>query len=355
MSAIFSERFGMAKIKYNRDIHELEANAEKWWPKALEAQVAEVSVIPSLVTTQEQFISILKISGKSPLQVFDVLGASQMSANLFLKHLVVLADYGGEMIKRLGREFAEVFPFDQKSKRHYMQYIMAEKSYRYDFELLPVKGLGNTKLKIDGASIIQEIVMDGLYRDMAMILMYGSTSDVAHLAGLEKCEIGGLLGDEVSITKYVRERYINVSRITTGASANSLGQIAQDYVVEILTQHLPKSFSITRNGKIVLTHYDKNGGMPFDVVVTKGKIKVGVEVTFQVTTNSVIERKAGQAESRKAAMHQDGYWIAYVIDGAGNFQRASAVSTICRFSDCTVAYSADEIAVLAEFIKKKLK
>jgi hypothetical protein len=350
LSAIFSERFGMAKIKYNRDIHELEANAEKWWPKALEAQVAEVSVIPSLVTTQEQFISILKISGKSPLQVFDVLGASQMSANLFLKHLVVLADYGGEMIKRLGREFAEVFPFDQKSKRHYMQYIMAEKSYRYDFELLPVKGLGNTKLKIDGASIIQEIVMDGLYRDMAMILMYGSTSDVAHLAGLEKCEIGGLLGDEVSITKYVRERYINVSRITTGASANSLGQIAQDYVVEILTQHLPKSFSITRNGKIVLTHYDKNGGMPFDVVVTKGKIKVGVEVTFQVTTNSVIERKAGQAESRK-----DGYWIAYVIDGAGNFQRASAVSTICRFSDCTVAYSADEIAVLAEFIKKKLK
>ena len=345
----------MAKIKFNRDIHELEANAEKWWPKALEAQVAEVSVIPNLVATQEQFISILKISGKSPMQIFDVLGASQMSANLFLKHLVVLADYGGEMIKRLGREFAEVFPTDKKTKRHYMQYIMAGKPYRYDFEQLPVKGLGNTKLKIDGAAIVQEIEMDGLYRDMAMILMYGSTSDVAHLAGLEKCEIGSLLGDEVAITKYVRERYINVSRITTGASANSLGQIAQDYVVEILTQHLPKGFSITRNGKIVLTHYDKNGGMPFDVVVTKGKKKVGVEVTFQVTTNSVIERKAGQAESRKVAMHQDGYWIAYVIDGAGNFQRASAVSTICRFSDCTVAYSADEIAVLAKFIEEKLK
>ena len=341
----------MAKIKYNRDIHELEANAEKWWPKALEAQVAEISVIPNLVATQEQFISILKISGKSPLQIFDVLGASQMSANLFLKHLVVLADYGGEMIKRLGREFAEVFPVDQKTKRHYMQYIMAEKSYRYDFQLLPVKGLGNTKLKIDGAAIVQEIEMDGLYQDMAMILMYGSTSDVAHLAGLEKCEIGALLGDEVAITKYVRERYINVSRITTGSSSNSLGQVAQDYVVEILAQHLPESISIKRNGKIVLT----DGGMPFDVVAIKGKKKVGVEVTFQVTTNSVIERKAGQAKSRQAAMHDDGYWIAYVIDGAGNFQRTSAVSTICRFSDCTVAYSADEIAVLAAFIKEKLK
>ena len=345
----------MAKIKYNRDIHELEANAEKWWPKALEAQVAKASVIPILVATQEQFISILKISGKSPLQIFDVLDASQMPANLFLKHLVVLADYGGELIKRLGREFSDVFPLDPKTKRHYMKYIMAEKSYRYDFQMLPVNGLGNTKLKIDGAAIVQEIGMDGLYQDMAMILMYGSTSDVAHLAGMEKCEIGALLGDEAAITKYVRERYINVSRITTGASANSLGQIAQDYVVEVLRQHLPQGISIARNGKIVLTNHDKGGGMPFDVVVTKGNKKVGVEVTFQVTTNSVIERKAGQAKDRQAAMHQDGYWIAYVVDGAGNFQRSSAVSTICRFSDCTIAYSADEIAVLAAFIKEKLK
>lgn len=345
----------MIKIKYNRDIHELEAHAEKWWPKALEKQVAKASVIPILVATQEQFISILKISGKSPLQIFDVLNASQMPANLFLKHLIVLADYGGELIKRLGREFAEVFPLDPKTKRHYMKYIMAEKSYRYDFQQLPVNGLGNTKLKIDGAAIVQEIEMDGLYQDMAMILMYGSTSDSAHLAGLEKCEIGALLGDEIAITKYVRERYISVSRITTGSSSNSLGQVAQDYVVEILRQHLPQGISIIRNGKVALTNYDKVGGMPFDVAVTKGKKKVGVEVTFQVTTNSVIERKAGQAKDRQTAMHQDGYWIAYVIDGAGNFQRSSAVSTICRFSDCTVAYSADEIAVLAAFIKEKLQ
>lgn len=53
-------------------------------------------------------------------------------------------------------------------------------------------------------------------------------------------------------------------------------------------------------------------------------------------------------------MREDGCWIAYVIDGAGNFQRSSAVSTICNFSDCTVAYLEAEIAVLAKFIKEKL-
>jgi hypothetical protein len=94
--------------------------------------------------------------------------------------------------------------------------------------------------------------------------------------------------------------------------------------------------------------------MPFDIVVEKNHKKVGVEVSFQVTTNSVIERKAGQAESRLNLMHEDGHWIAYVMDGAGNFQRSSAVSTICNFSDCTVAYSEAEIAVLAKFIQEKL-
>jgi hypothetical protein len=187
-----------------------------------------------------------------------------------------------------------------------------------------------------------------------MILMHGATADVAHLAALEKCEIGMLLGDADAIDKYVREKYIHVSRITTGASANGLGQIAQTYVLNTLRGMLKKEYKIKRNGSIVLAGYDKGGGMPFDIVVEKNHKKVGVEVSFQVTTNSVIERKAGQAESRLNLMHEDGHWIAYVMDGAGNFQRSSAVSTICNFSDCTVAYSEAEIAVLAKFIQEKL-
>ena len=32
-------------------------------------------------------------------------------------------------------------------------------------------------------------------------------------------------------------------------------------------------------------------------------------------------------------------YVAYIIDGAGNFQRSSAVKTICDNSHCTVSYS----------------
>ena len=341
-------------VKFKRSFEELEKKAIKWWPKELEATVAEASVIPKLLATQEQFISILKLSGNSPEQVFDVLHASAMPVNLFLKHLIILADYGGELIKRLGREFDQVFPTNHVTNRRVMRYIFRTKQQIYDFQSLPVNGLGNTKLHIDGVSIIKTFVLTPLYQDMIMILLHGATSEVAHLASLERCEIGMLLGDSDALDKYVREKYLHVSRITMGANANSLGQIAQTYVYDMLCKNLSNEYKITRNGLVYLSGYDKAGGMPFDVVVEKNGNKIGVEVTFQVTTNSVIERKSGQAENRQNLMHEDGYFIAYVIDGAGNFQRSTAVSTICNFSDCTVAYSESEIAVLASFIKEKM-
>lgn len=340
-------------MKYKRSIEELEREAIKWWPKDLEATVAKASVIPKLLSTQEQFISILKLSGNKPNQVFDVLQASEMPANLFLKHLIILADYGGELIKRLGREFSQVFQVNPQTNRNVMSYVFKGNHEIYEFQKLPISNLGNMSLNIDGVSILENVGITPLYQDMIMILLHGATSDVAHLASLEKCEIGVLLGDEAALEKYVREKYLHVSRITTGANANSLGQIAQTYVYDILKRLLGEEYKVIRNGRIAFDGYDKLDGMPFDVVVEKGEKKIGVEVTFQVTTNSVIERKSGQAENRFNLIHDNGHLIAYVVDGAGNFQRSSAVSTICDFSDCTVAYSESEIAVLARFIQEK--
>ncbi len=95
--------------------------------------------------------------------------------------------------------------------------------------------------------------------------------------------------------------------------------------------------------------------MPFDIVVSRENKSVGIEVSFQVTTNSTIERKSGQAADRHSLMLKAGHKIAYVIDGAGNFQRSSAISTICDHSDCTVAYTTAEFKVLSNWIKSVLK
>jgi hypothetical protein len=341
-------------MKYKKTLADLEKVAIKWWPKALEESVASASVLPKLLETQEQFISVLKLSGNQPEQIFDVLQAGSLPANLFLKHLVVLADYGGELIKRLGKEFDQVFTETDAKRRPVIDYVFRGKPQRYAFKALPISNLSNTKLAIDGKVIASACEADDLLKDVAMILLFGGSSASSHLAALERCDIGSLLGDAAAIDTYVRQKYLYVSRITTGASANSLGQIAQVYVADHLSKKLGASYEVRSNGKVPLKGYDSTDGMPFDVVVKRKKKLVGVEVSFQVTSNSVIERKAAQAENRRNLMGREGYYIAYVLDGAGNFSRTAALTTLCQSSDCTVAFSDAELDVLADFIRGKL-
>lgn len=341
--------------KYNRNITELKTKAVMWWPEELKTKNALANVLPLLLKTQDDFLHLIVLSKNDPFQIFDLIKVAKYPANLFLKHLAVLSDYGGEPIQRLGRSFEDIFPKEKgENGKYYFDFIWKEKQFRYEFKALPVNGLNSKKLFIDGSGLIVEKELDDITCDMIALLLFASTSDYAEHAGLTACEIGTMLGDENVLTKFVKQRYIIVSKQTSGATANSLGQLAQTEIVSFLTKELGDKYKIIRNGYIAIDGYDKKGGMPFDLVVEKGKKKVGIEVSFQVTTNSTIERKAGQAADRQALVHKSGYHIAYVLDGAGNFQRSSAISTICNHSDCTVAYNLAEFKVLSNWIKSVL-
>ena len=339
-------------IKYNRNIAELKTKAAMWWPEELKNKNALANVLPLLLKTQDDFLRLIILSKNEPFQLFDLIKVAKYPANIFLKHLAVLADYGGEPIQRLGRSFKDIFP--EKKGKHYFDFVWKEKTHRYIFRALPVNGLSNKKLFIDGEGLIKERELNDLTCDMIALLLFASTSDCSEHAGLMACEIGTMLGNEDELIKFVKQRYITVSRITGGATANSLGQLAQSEIVNFLTTELGSNYKIIRNGYIIIEGYEKKGGMPFDLVVEKGDKKVGIEVSFQVTTNSTIERKAAQAEERQALVHKNGYQLAYIIDGAGNFQRSSAISTICNHSDCTVAYTLAEFKILSDWIKSIL-
>lgn len=339
--------------KYNRNITELKTKATLWWPEDIREKNAKANIIPLLIQSQEAFISILNLCKKDPFKVFELVRVSEFAGNLFLKHLAVLADYGGEKIQRLGREFEDIFPINENGK-FYFDFFWNEKEYRYIFKSFPIKNMGNKKFKIDGKGLIKDIPLDEKTEDLIAIMLYGSTSEYSQQAGLYLCEIGTLIGEEENLKKYIRQRYISVSKITGGATSNTLGQFAQSEVVDFLKNEFQDSYKIIRNGYIHLKGYDKAGGMPFDIVVSKNDKQIGIEISFQVTTNSTIERKSGQAVDRFILMHKNGYKIGYVLDGAGNFQRSSALKTICDNSDCTVAYTTNEFKVLANWIKEEL-
>ena len=337
----------------NRTVDELKVVASMWWPSEIVGIAAEAVDLPRLLDTQAEFLSLLTLAKHEPLKVFALILASEFPANLFLKHLVILTDFGGEPIKRLGRSFAMIFPSDEEG--YYFDFDWEGKQYTYRFATMPIKGLSNTKLLIDSRGQKTAVSLIPLIKDMIAILLFAGSSTVKDVAGLDICNVGKLLGDEAALTQYVKKKYLYVSRITGGAIANSLGQAAQQQIIAFLRGRLKSPFNVTNNGKIILSGYGKEKGMPFDVIVDKGgSRKIGIELSFQVTTNSTIERKAGQAANRQTLMHKDGHQIAYILDGAGNFERVNALTTIMAYSDYTGVFSPDEFERLAQWIEVAL-
>ncbi|WP_017319438.1 hypothetical protein [Mastigocladopsis repens] len=340
----------MSKINYRRTVKELSQLASIFWPSELSKQEAELSIIPKLLETQEQFIAILSVSVATLDGLFQIIDSSNLQANLFLKHLIVLADFGGEMLQRLNTQFNSILPLRR------LDYLWSRENYCYTFRVLPVKGqLNNTKLGITGKKLLETQPLSELQKDVIAVLLFGSSSTDEKTAEiLTKCEIGNYVGQPDKLQKFIKQRYIWVSRITSGSQSNTLGQITQKFVKNYLEDNLAiTTVKIQLNGNLPGVSHTENNNRPtnFDIVVSQGNKYVAIEVSFQVTTNSVIERKAGQAKSRFEQIESLGYKIAYVLDGAGNFQRENALSIICLYSHCTVAFSREELNLLCSFLK----
>jgi len=348
----------MSNNHYRRSVEDLEKVASKFWPDEISEKEAQISIIPLLTETQDTFVSILSVPVSDLQKIFTIVEASTMPANLFLKHLMILADFGGEMLQRLCREFRNLFPYKNLS---YIWIVNGQSEERtYTFIALPdTKTLNNQKLGISGKKLLEKQPLTDLHKDIIAILLLGSMAtdpQLAHL--LSKCEISHYVGQPERLDRYIRQRYIWVSRITGGSQSNSLGQIAQEFVRRFLAEELETiGVEIISNGTMPYVRHSENEkarATNFDLVVKKNDKYVAIEISFQVTTNSVIERKAGQARSRYEQIELAGYKIAYVLDGSGNFQRHRALQTICNYSHCTVAFSRSELRLLCQFISDYL-
>ena len=330
-----------------RDIQDLENNALKFWPQEISDKEKNSSIIPKLIETQDKFISLLNISDASPFKWKDTLLSSKtLSGNLFLKHLIVLSDIGGEKLMRFKKELPNVF-------NNGMNFIWEGKSFTYKFQTLTEKNNWNNKnLSVDGEGLIKPVELSPIMEDVCMLLLFGGSTIIENIPNdiTEKCIIGTMLGKTEELETFVKQRYIWVSRITGGAEANTLGQLTQNYVKEYLEKKLP-NWRIN-NDQLPNVSQNERTSLSVDIVAKSPIEKFcAIEVSFQVTTNSTIERKAGQAQARQELLHSKGHKIAYVIDGAGNFSRQSALKTICQYSDCTVSFKDSELDDLVKFLK----
>jgi hypothetical protein len=298
-----------------RDINDLEKSAIKFWPVELSGKEKDASIIPKLIETQDKFISLLNISDADPFKWKDTLTSSKnLSGNLFLKHLMVLSDIGGEKLMRFKKELHKLIGDS-------LEFTWDGKSYKYDFQTLSDKSTwNNKKLYVDGEGLLNSKELSSMMEDVCMLLLFGGSCINEKIPAdiVERCVIGTMLGKTDELESFVKQRYIWVSRITGGATANTLGQLTQSYV----QQYLKSKLSTWRFNKDPLPKVSQNKrtALSVDIVARSPKGNFcAVEVSFQVTTNSTIERKSGQAQARQKLLHAHGHKIAYVIDGAGNF------------------------------------
>jgi len=334
-----------------RTLDDLRKNAAISWPREILQKETKNSVLPLLLQTQDKFISILTLSDNSPdawVKFVDL--SKDIKGNLFLKHLMVLSDMGGEALNKLP-------PLRQYYPKGEMIYLWNGRKHTYRFKCIGKKNsLTNNSLLVDGKKLLNGFALNDKMKDVIMLLLHGSSSlnDTLPQDVKDKCCIGSLIGKSQELSDFVKQSYIRISRQVSGAQANTHGQIAQDLAKDSLEKLLP-GWDFNKNSS--LPNVSHTGGVTdttFDITVKSPSGKYfGIEVSFQVTTNSTIERKAGQAEARAKSVHEAGHKICYIIDGAGNINiRKSAVNTILQYSDCSVAFSDKEFQFLARYMQE---
>lgn len=221
-----------------RSIENLEQNAIKFWPAEIAVQEKDISIIPKLIETQDKFISLLNISDANPfIWKQTLLSTKSMSGNLFLKHLMVLSDIGGESLMRFKKELPPIFG-------EFLTFNWEGQTFSYKFQTLTLnKSWSNKNLYVDGNGLSKEVSLTPMMEDICMLLLFGGatiTNKELPVDIINKCMIGSLLGKTTELELFVKQRYIWVSRITGGATANTLGQLAQIYVKRYLEEKLPE-------------------------------------------------------------------------------------------------------------------
>lgn len=343
-------------MDYRRTVEQLEQNAALSWPVDLTGKDAGAAVITELLQTQDEFISILNFPVRTVEEFLNILPSSTMRPNLFLKHLVVLSDFSAENIKRSITNLKRYIPSGE------LQYEWDGQVRSYQFQSLFNASSGNIKKRIGivGSTLFQSYELNEYIREMIVLLLIGANAlDEETAAWFGNCEICNYLGSKSKLEEYVKQRYIWVSTISKGATSNSLGHAAQDFVARFLEENISlNDVKVRKDGNLPgVTHHDPASGKEtnFDIVVSRDTKYVGIEVSFQVTTNSVIQRKSREASASYSQVRQTGHKLAYVVDGAGNFERHQAIRLICENSDCAVAFTPAELLRLAEFITDALR
>lgn len=337
----------MRKLSYNS----IERTALGTWPDVIRKQAAR----DPLFDFHSQFVDELLNLDLRPNELRKSLNKVNMPFPMFLKHLMILADFGGEPLRLIHQRRMHVFQnakskvaflvIDRRGRKFRLQIREFHRKSRFD-----LKALGVTPEQLLSTSPATELQID-----TALVLLTGHESVNSVLSGqLANSRVGDVIrrhrGNESAFNTFLSTRYLEVSSQVRGARSNRLGQLMQNKVQSTLQKELGSDYIF---GK-------KIGKKSYDIVIRRApsssasdsKKSVAIEVLFQETTNSTIERKGNLAH---VGRRSKGVARCFVIDGYGAFKRESAVKKMVARSDFSSNANPQQLKLLAQFVKQFLK
>jgi hypothetical protein len=204
---------------------------------------------------------------------------------------------------------------------------------------------------------------EALLSDLFHVLCYGSVTDeFLNFSSFKRFRLAEICGKPEAVENYFESLYLDVSRQLTQISAQSGGSFLNDFVKSHLSAGFKCNSSIkwVANRRVPKTGDNRArelGGEQFDLVYIvqpasgSKAIYVAIEVAFQETTNSVMERKARQACANFEHFERMGDKLCFVIDGAGYLSgRPKALRDIIQNSHFHVALKPEELTRLCQYM-----
>jgi len=305
---------------YARTLAELKEKAILFWSREILEREASASILPMLLETQDKFVSVLNLADSNPAAWKTIVQASEnidgdIKGNLYLKHLMVLSDLGGEALSKLP-------PLSKYFSGGKMIYVWRERKYEYKFQKIQNKiSLTNSALKVDGKSLVKGYKLDGRMEDVAMLLLYGaaSISDTLPDEIKNKCLVGDLIGKPDELEKFVKENYIKISgQVCNQLTLKLLKQNAQNFFINTLKKYLP-DWEFVQGGKLSdLNHVDSKAGMTIDVIIISPNNKhFGVVIESYIGRKIVIDVEAERSANLAKIVRAAGHYICYIDAGMG--------------------------------------
>jgi len=327
------------------EIRRIKENGFWFWSETVAPYKDTDPEIKLLRETREQFQDILAKANRENLIANMLNPSAPLTPAVALKHAMIASDVGAELLDR-AKDFIIFYKITRLTVAR-----PGEPLIRY-----ALKALGNFKGRLSNKEIAKANL--DLLSDLGMLVFFGSQlNEFKNFPSFKRCLLGKLCGNSDALTKYFAGLYVEVSRQIMGKQTAKSGEAPQDLVRRHLERRFSRSKKVRLRPDRRIPNFPGGKERQFDLVVEittpKGEtVYTAVEVAFQETTNSVIERKAREAVTVFRHLKAEGNFLCYVVDGAGYFARLKALADITENSHRRFTFKKSELDALCDFLQE---